>query len=302
MDTTRYAATRLGAAVLSTLALAACSTLPDSSPGADAARNRLAQLQADPQLARRAPEALRDAEAAVREAELPPRDSEQGAHRVVMAERRIDIARALAEARLAEDQRSQLAAQREGARLDARTREADVARDDATSARSDAEDARGDAELSRRQAETARADAARAEQANADAQARMDELEARPTDRGLVITLGDVLFSSGEAGLIAGVAPDLDKLAAFMEAYPERTATVEGHTDNVGRGDANLGLSQRRADSVKAYLVARGVSSSRIVASGMGEHAPIASNESANGRQQNRRVDIIINTAGDGRR
>lgn len=295
MDTTRYAATRLGAAVLSTLALAACSTLPDSSPGADAARNRLAQLQADPQLARRAPEALRDAEAAVREAELPPRDSEQGAHRVVMAERRIDIARALAEARLAEDQRSQLAAQREGARLDARTREADVARDDATSARSDAE-------LSRRQAETARADAARAEQANADAQARMDALEARPTDRGLVITLGDVLFSSGEAGLIAGVAPDLDKLAAFMEAYPERTATVEGHTDNVGRGDANLGLSQRRADSVKAYLVARGVSSSRIVASGMGEHAPIASNESANGRQQNRRVDIIINTAGDGRR
>lgn len=285
----------LSGVVVGALALGACSELPAPSPGAEAARIRLAQLQADPQLARRAPEALNAAESAVREAELPHQDDELAAHRLLMAERSIDIARALAERRLAEEQRERLVVQREEARLHARTRQADVARDDLSSARKDAEQ-------SRHQAEVARAEASTAQQAGAAVQARIDELEGRPTDRGLVITLGDVLFGSGEAGLNEGVTPGLDRIAAFMEVYPERTATVEGHTDSVGRGDANLDLSQRRADAVKAYLVARGISATRIVASGMGEHMPIAPNDSASGRLRNRRVDIIIDTRSDGRR
>lgn len=297
MDTTYRTSLQLSGILASALALGACSTLPPPSPGADAARNRLSQLQADPQLARRAPEALREAEVAVREAEVPQHDGRQAAHRLVIADHRIDIARALAERRLAEDERAQLAAQRDGARLDARTREADAARGDAISARSDAEGARDDAERSRRQADTARSDADAAQQASALTQARVDELEGRPTDRGLVITLGDVLFRSGEAGLKEGNARNLDKLVAFMDAYPERTATIEGHTDSVGRSESNLVLSQQRADAVKAYLVTRGVSATRIVAAGMGEHSPVADNESVNGRLQNRRVDIIVTGA-----
>jgi outer membrane protein OmpA-like peptidoglycan-associated protein len=126
-------------------------------------------------------------------------------------------------------------------------------------------------------------------------QRQIDELQARPTDRGLVVTLGDVLFTSGQADLKAGAAGNLDKLITFLNEYPNRTVMIEGYTDSVGSEDYNQRLSQRRADSVKTYLVAQGIRSIRLAASGKGEDAPVAGNESADGRQQNRRVEVIIN-------
>jgi outer membrane protein OmpA-like peptidoglycan-associated protein len=93
---------------------------------------------------------------------------------------------------------------------------------------------------------------------------------------------------------MGGSASNLDKLADFLEQYPERTAEIEGHTDNVGSADLNRGLSQRRADSVKNYLVQQGVESSRLSTTGKGFDSPVAGNDSAAGRQQNRRVEIII--------
>jgi outer membrane protein OmpA-like peptidoglycan-associated protein len=119
-------------------------------------------------------------------------------------------------------------------------------------------------------------------------------LNARETERGLVVTLGDVLFETARADLKGGAAGNLGKLAAFLVKYPDRNVVIEGHTDNVGGEDYNLGLSQRRAESVRSFLVTHGVSANRISASGKGEGSPVSDNDTATGRQQNRRVEVII--------
>jgi outer membrane protein OmpA-like peptidoglycan-associated protein len=125
-------------------------------------------------------------------------------------------------------------------------------------------------------------------------QRQIDVLQARPTDRGLVLTLGDVLFETGRSGLKMGATGNLNRLVAFLNEYPDRTALIEGYTDSVGSEDYNQGLSERRADSVKSYLVGEGIGTTRLSASGKGERDPVASNDSAAGRQQNRRVEVII--------
>lgn len=251
---------------ITSLLLVACAAPPTKPEGADAARNKLMQLQSNAELASRAPVAIKEAEAAVVAAEQPQKDIEKGLHLVWVADRKVDIAAARAESRLLEDQRKGLSEQRETARLDSRTREADRAISDANSARAD----------------------------TADLQRQLDELNAKETERGLVITLGDVLFDSGRSELKLGAASNLDKLAAFLNQYPDRSVAIEGHTDSVGSHDSNLGLSQRRADSVKSYLVGQGVPTSRATTLGKGEDFPVAGNDSASGRQQNRRVEVII--------
>lgn len=258
------------AASVSSILLAACATAPVKPDGAAEARNNLIQLQSDPNLATKAPVAMAAAEAAVSTAEQPEPDKDLAAYRVYLASREVDTARADAETRFEEDQRVTLTAQRENARLNARTHEADAAK-----------------------AQTAAANNAAA-LAAADYQKQIDALQAKVTDRGLVLTLGDVLFSTGKADLKSGSTDNLNKLVAFLGKYPDRTAAIEGYTDSVGTEDYNQGLSERRADSVRAYLVSQGVDSSRLSASGKGERSPVAGNDTAEGRQQNRRVEVVI--------
>ncbi len=262
------------AATVASVLLAACAAAPLKPDGAAEARNKLTQLQSDPNLGSRAPLAIKEADVAVTAAEQPQADKDLAAHRVYLADRKVETARALAETRFAEDQRGSLSAQRERARLDARTNEADVAKS---------------------QVATARMDAANSEQEAAELQRQIEALQAKTTDRGLVLTLGDVLFETGRADLKAGAAGNLSKLVAFLTKYPERAVAIEGYTDSVGSDDYNQALSQRRADSVRSYLVRAGIESGRISASGMGKNDPVASNDSASGRQQNRRVAVIIN-------
>jgi outer membrane protein OmpA-like peptidoglycan-associated protein len=284
----------LASTVVASLLLAACAAGMSKPEGAASARAKLTQLQSDPQLATRAPVAIKDAELAVRAAEEPREDADLSRHLVFLADRKVDLAVAQAQTRLAEDQRKALSEQREGARLDSRTREADAAHRDATSARIDANIARSDASAARNEAEVARMSADEAKEQSEDLQRQLAELNARATDRGFVVTLGDVLFASGRSELRGGTASNLSKLAAFLNKYQDRTVAIEGHTDNVGSENANLGLSQRRADSVKAYLVGQGVASERLTASGKGKGSPVAGNDSTTGRQQNRRVEVII--------
>jgi outer membrane protein OmpA-like peptidoglycan-associated protein len=260
--------------------LAACSSAPTQPDGAMELRSKLMILQSEQELATRAPLALKDAEAAVRIAELPTRDVELATHRLYVADRRIDIARAQAETRLSEDQRTALSAQRETARLDARTREADAAKSQVASAQADAD--------------AANLAAASADAQSAELQRQIDALQARPTDRGLVLTLGDVLFATGRAELKSGAVGNLDRLVAFLGKYPGRNVVIEGYTDSVGGDDYNLGLSQRRADAVRSYLTGQGVAVARLTSTGKGEGSPVADNDSASGRQQNRRVEVII--------
>jgi outer membrane protein OmpA-like peptidoglycan-associated protein len=103
-----------------------------------------------------------------------------------------------------------------------------------------------------------------------------------------------VLFDTGKASLKAGATSNLNKLVAFLNEYSDRTVLIEGYTDSVGSEDYNQGLSERRADSVKSYLAGQGIGSLRLSAAGKGESDPVASNDSAAGRQQNRRVEVII--------
>jgi len=272
--------------------LAACATTPQSPEGAAEVRSKLTRLQADPNLADRAPLAVQEAETAVRIAEEPVgKDVALGAHRVYLADRKVEIAMARASTRFAEDQRESLAEERERARLAARTREADRARADADAARAGAADA---ARLASADAERAAHAAGAAALEAAELQRQIDELQAKETDRGLVLTLGDVLFTSGQADLKAGVASNLGRLATFLHQNPGRNVEIEGHTDNVGSDEYNQALSQRRADSVRSFLIQQGIGPERIRTSGKGEHQPVADNESGGGRQQNRRVEVII--------
>ncbi len=245
---------KLTGVAIAFLLLSACGSMPTQPAGLDNVRNKLTQLQADPQLASRAPVAIKEAEAAVLAAEAPQKKKDAGLaqHLVFIADRKVDIAQAQAQSRLSEDQRKILSEQRETSRLDARTQEAD------------------------------------------DLRRQIDQLNAKQTDRGLVVTLGDVLFDTGKSSLKGGAANNLSKLSAFLNKYPDRTVVIEGHTDSVGSENSNFSLSQRRADSVKSYLMNQNVDSSRLSASGKGESSPVASNDSPVGRQQNRRVEVII--------
>ena len=134
-----------------------------------------------------------------------------------------------------------------------------------------------------------------AEQAKAAALANeLASLKAQHTDRGMVLTVGDVLFAPGRAEVGPGAQRSIDKLAEFLRAYPKRNVVIEGHTDNLGNEDFNVKLSQQRADAVRDLLTARGISPQRIRTKGYGPKFPVVDNDSAAGRQQNRRVEVLV--------
>ena len=120
------------------------------------------------------------------------------------------------------------------------------------------------------------------------------DLKVQKTERGLVLTLGDVLFDTNQSTLKAGAYETLDRLAMALREKAGRRVAIEGHTDNVGSDENNRALSERRAQSVQSALTQRGVARTQITTLGKGENFPVASNESADGRQQNRRVELIF--------
>jgi len=127
----------------------------------------------------------------------------------------------------------------------------------------------------------------------------LQELNAKMTSRGLVLTLGDVLFETGQATLMSGAKRALDKLVDFLAENEERKVLIEGHTDNVGSTIYNIDLSLRRAEAVLNVLKEKGIDEDRIVTKGYGEQYPVTGNISASGKQQNRRVEIVILNEGD---
>jgi outer membrane protein OmpA-like peptidoglycan-associated protein len=296
----------LAVAAAVTLAVASCATAPQSPQGSADVRSKLSALQSNSNLANQVPVEIREAEAAVKIAEAPVGKAVAlGAHRVYMADHMVEIATAKAATRYAESQRAMLAQQRDQARLDARTREADKARRESATAQRESATAQRESATAQRETEAARASAASnaAEAASNAAEAarnakelqrQIDVLQAEATDRGLVLTLGDVLFATGRSDLKSGGTNTLDKLVVFLNEYPNRNVAIEGHTDDVGSLEMNQTLSQHRADSVKSYLMQKGIKAMRLTASGMGETQPIAENSSESGRQQNRRVEVII--------
>src|SRR6185436_11406333 len=277
--------------------LAGCASAPTKPAGSEEVRAKLTALQGDAALATKAPVATKDAELAVTQAEIIQPELALAAHRVYIADRKVDTAIAEAGTKAAEDQRVMLTEQGEKARLDARTHEAELATAAAVTARAENAEQKVATTQARSDADAALLAANVSEQQASELQRQLEILQAKPTDRGLVLTLGDTLFATGNSQIKSGATANLDRLGDFLNEYPNRTAAIEGFTDSMGSEDSNQMLSERRADSVKRYLVERGVQSQRLSSSGRGENAPVADNETTAGRQQNRRVEVVISQA-----
>ncbi len=249
--------------------LAACASAPQQNTALDQARDRYAAAQGNTQVSSRARAELESAAESLRRAEQALADrapKETVDHLAYMTKQKVVIAEETASSLVSQEIVAKAAAERDQLRLSMRTAEADAAR----------------------------RDLAAAEARERDLQRQLEELDAKKTDRGMVLTLGDVLFATNESELKGGALVNLGKLASFLNEYQDRTVIIEGHTDSVGSEDYNLGLSQRRANSVRSYLMSQGVAANRLSATGMGKGYPVASNDTATGRQQNRRVEVII--------
>ncbi|MGH9255238.1 MAG: OmpA family protein [Vicinamibacterales bacterium] len=195
---------------------------------------------------------------------------------------------------LAEAARLAAEAQAQQARAIAAQSERDKASADA--ARMAAESARLAAEAQARQARDAAAQADREKAAIRDQlrQQLNQILETRETARGLIVNLSDVLFDTGSATLRSGAREKLARVAGLLLSQPGLKVQVEGHTDSVGDEAYNQRLSENRADSVRTYLVSQGIAPAAVGTGGLGESQPVASNDTAAGRQQNRRVELIV--------
>ena len=235
------------------------------------------------------------------EQKLLQQDLEEKAAALDRARQQLSSANSDAErARILADIRAKEAALA-NAQANAKAREAEMARAAAAEQAALAEMARAAATEQAREAEMARA--AAAEQARVAEMARaelaqlmkeLSELQGKLTDRGIVLTIGDVLFAFDKADLNASAQNSMDKIAAFLHEKQNRNLLVEGHTDSIGSDEYNQKLSSQRAASVQGALVKRGIAGERIVTVGYSKKYPVASNDTADGRQQNRRVEVII--------
>jgi outer membrane protein OmpA-like peptidoglycan-associated protein len=258
------------------LLVAACASAPQRSEQVEQARAEIQTLSADPLAQQAATQDLDAARTSLQQAEMalqqkqPPatvdhlaylarRHAEAGEARVAAAHSQALVARA-------QEDRNQIM-------LEAKTR--------------DAQNAQAQAENSRNQAQSAQAQLANAQQQLAD-------LQAKKTDRGMVLTLGDVLFDTGQATLKPGADLTLTRLADYLKSNPQTKIIIEGHTDSRGSDEYNEGLSQRRSQAVATQLIARGVSPDSFQTVGMGKAYPVASNDTPEGRQRNRRVEVVF--------
>ncbi len=259
----------------SALGIAACASVPQPNAALEAARGEVQTAQANPNVQKYA--AL-DLEAArkqldVAQAAYLRHDDAGVAQPAYLATQMARLAEAHGAAKADDARVAAGRGERDKIQLDARTRQVDTA------------NMATNAAVQQRDQATDKA---------ARLQAEVDLLKAQPTPRGLVLTLGDVLFDTGKAQLNPGAARKLDQLAQFLTEHPERRVQIDGFTDNVGTESYNQSLSQERADAVKFALVTRGIDSSRVGSQGYGEGFPVADNADAGGRQLNRRVEVVI--------
>lgn len=282
------------------LPLAACSTLPESVGELEDARQLVSAVDRDPVAAKvaaqnltRAKQALQRAEEAYDEGE----DLEDIRHHAYVAARHAEIAQERAAESRARTEINQSEATRTRVLLQARERQAAEARSLAEARGEEAERSTAEAERQRERAEMAVAEASRLTDELANIELELENVKAEQTNRGLVLTLGDVLFDTAEAALKPGAGKAMDRLAAFLRDNPARSLLIEGHTDARGTDEFNEDLSARRAGAVRDALVAQGIDPQRLRTVGLGEAYPVATNETTAGQQENRRVEIVVSDA-----
>lgn len=285
----------------SAIMLGACSTTPTTTSTLDQARSDFVMANNTPNISVYAPLEFKQASDALNEANASAakNDSLEKIDRLAyIAKQKIATAMEVARTKAAEANIAGAGKQRDALRLEARTAEADRARADAAAAQAQAAAAQA-------QAADANARANNAEDQTRDAQARaaqleslLNDLHAKQTDRGMVITIGDVLFGTDQANLTPDGMATVRKLANIMQQNPNRTVLVEGFTDSTGSLAHNQDLSERRASSVAATLTTMGIARERVAMKGYGPAYPVAANDTANNRQMNRRVEIVLSNEG----
>jgi outer membrane protein OmpA-like peptidoglycan-associated protein len=263
------------------VALAGCASTPKESPILSQARNAVNQAEQDPNVSKYAPSELQRARASLSDAEATAKKNG-----VTDADALHDAysATLLARIKSGETERQQIL-------LSARENEANRALMQARDAQAAAEQARNEAQNAQTEAQRAQAQLLKEQE---ESRRLAGELQAAQTQRGLVLTLGDVLFDTGRSELKPGAERTIDKLTSFLNENPERKVQIEGFTDSQGTDEYNQQLSQRRADAVASAIMARGVQADRVRARGYGEEFPVASNDNAGSRQRNRRVEVVI--------
>jgi outer membrane protein OmpA-like peptidoglycan-associated protein len=283
------------------LMFAACSSTPTTTSQLEQARGDFAAAQSNPSVAANAPLEFKSAADALDRANAAAaqRESLNEIDKLAyIAKQKIATAQEAAKGKQAEADVANAARQRDEIRLQARTAEANQARMSADRAKSQAEQAKADADAARAQAD-ASANSAREESSkNAALQQQLADLQAKQTDRGIVITLNDVLFNVDRAELSAEGMRTAQKMADVLMQEPQSVVLIEGFTDSTGTSSHNLDLSQRRAESVRNALIGLGVKSDKIATRGYGEAYPVASNTDAGSRQLNRRVEIVLSQNG----
>jgi outer membrane protein OmpA-like peptidoglycan-associated protein len=288
--------------------LSACSTVPTSTATLDEARADYVAASNNPQVASYAPLEFRQASEALDRANqaAATRESLDTIDRLAyVAKQRVATAREVARAKAAEAEIADAGRQRDRVQLEARTAEAERARRDAAAANAQTAVAQQQAMTAQQQAQDAQAQAAAAQQQAAqlaERSARLEailvELHAQKTERGMVVTIGDVLFATDRAELNANGMANVRKLADVMMQNPDRTVLVEGFTDSTGTRAHNQELSERRAQSVAQALTSMGVPRERVAMRGYGQAYPVAPNDNAGNRQLNRRVEIVLSNEG----
>jgi len=288
-------------------------------------RASLNALDADAKLGNLAPAERALAEQAVQALNDSSGGKAEHAHRLYIAERRVDIAYAAAQAVDTESRVAQLDREHDRILIEASRREAENARMEtekqriasmvqaeesdrlraegeqsaaaAEAARAQAEQTKRIADAQAKEAELARKEAQLAELAASDLRGRLQNIRATRGAQGMQMTLDDIAFAPGRAALRPEAKSSLGKLVAFVNKDPSKPIRIEGHTDSRGNANANQLLSQKRADSVRDALIAAGVAASRMTSVGLGEDNPVADNATEEGRAKNRRVDVILEDA-----
>ena len=251
------------------------------------------------------------------QAEAKAREAKARADADAEAKRRAD-----AESARAQAEQARAAAEKAQAEAIRMKQEAEAAAAEASRQKAEAEKAKAEAVAQQQvlAAETDKARAAAAQSESLRQQAEKEKLElrarllqqlnsilaTRDSARGLIANMSDVLFRSGSFELLPGARERLAKVSGIVLAYPSLHVAVEGHTDSVGTDEYNLSLSERRAEAVREYFVQQGIPAASIEARGFGKTEPIATNDTPEGRQQNRRVELVLsgeaigNTADEG--
>jgi len=256
--------------------LGACSSTPTTTGLLDQARSDYQSVQSNPKVASYAPLEMKQASDAMTRANLAAtnNDSAENIDKLAyLAKQKIALTQEVAKRKTAEAEIDNAAKQRDQVRLDQRTNEADQAKR-AT-------------QIAQSQTQAAQTHAAILE-------AQLAELAARKTERGIIITLGDVLFATDQARLTPDGMRTTQKLADVLQQNPQRAVLIEGFTDSTGTSAHNQELSERRASAVRSALQEMGVARERIAIRAFGEAYPVAANDTAPSRQLNRRVEIVL--------